>query len=467
MKKLLFASSEIFPYAKSGGLADVADALPNALKTFVAITRVMPLYGFLDRSTVELFRSFEIELAGINYKIEIYSNVVNNITNYFVKAPLLSDTQYMYGDEEGDFSNNDIRFGIFCMAIVELAQQLHVDILHLNDWHTALAALFIKMKKLDIKTVFTIHNLAYQGVFEKESLYKLGIDESYFTLDGLEFYSKVNFLKAGVQYSDKVTTVSPSYAKEILTPEYGCGLDGFLAYNKEKISGILNGINYEIFNPKTDKNILYAFDENSLVNKAKNRSAFLKKIALKGNKKPLVIMVTRLVEQKGVDLLIESLDSLLIENFNLVIMGDGGGEFVKELDQYTKEYKNFCFINGYNHLLSHEAYAAADFLLMPSRFEPCGLNQMIAMHYGTVPIVHSVGGLKDSVKESKTKFPCGSGVVFKKFTKKALVKAVKRALLLKEEQQKFKKMIDTNMRCDFSFVSSAKKYFKLYKQILS
>lgn len=464
MKKLLFASSEIFPYAKSGGLADVSDALPQALKSFIDVSRVMPLYSFINKDSLQHFESFEIILAKINYSVDVWLHVEHGISNYFIQAPFLSDTQNMYSDEKGDYPNNDIRFAIFCRAIVELAQTLHVDILHLNDWHTALAALFVKEQELSLKTVFTIHNLAYQGLFAQDTLSKVGIDERYFTLEGLEFYSKVNFLKAGVLYSDRVTTVSPSYAKEILMPIHGCGLDGFLAHNREKISGILNGINYELFNPKRDKYLTYDFDEKSLTNKAKNKSSFLKEFALQGKKKPLFIMITRLVEQKGVDLLIDSLGSVLNQDINLFIMGDGSGNFVQALEKESQEHKNFVFVNRYDEALAHMAYAAADFLLMPSKFEPCGLNQMIAMHYGTIPIVHSVGGLKDSVKESK-KLTCGNGVIFKTFTTKAFVLALKRAMNLYADKTRLKSLIEKNMSCDFSFYESAKRYFALYKSL--
>lgn len=461
--KVMFASSEIFPYAKSGGLADAADALPQVLSSDVDISSVMPLYGFMNKKKLDYSDTFKLTFGGTDYKIDLYTKENNGIKTYFIEAPFLSDTQNLYGDQDGDYPNNDLRFGIFCMAIVELSTRLKVDILHLNDWHTALAALFIKERHSEIKTVFTIHNLAYQGLFEKSSVERLGIDKKYFTIDGLEFYSKMNFLKAAIAYSDSITTVSPTYAKEILTKEFGCGLDGFLACHKDKLTGILNGINTVIFNPKKDKNIPVSFDKNSLENKYENKVQFIKKSTLKDPRKPLFVMVSRLVEQKGVDLLIDSLDSILEKKLNLFVVGEGSVEYVKKLKEFSKRYDNFEFFDGYDESLSHQTYAAADFLLMPSRFEPCGLNQMIAMRYGTIPIVHAVGGLKDSVHEEAAL--CGGGIIYEKQSKQEFLSAIDRALKLKKEGKKIRTLIESNMDCDFSFKHSALEYIEVYKKI--
>ncbi len=456
--KILFAASEIFPYAKSGGLADVADSLPLALSEFETLFRVMPLYSFISKE--ELITAFtqSIKMGGSLYKLKFYKKSEDSLTTYFVEAPFLSETKNLYGDENGDYANNDIRFGLFCKAIVILAQKLKVDVVHLNDWHTALSALYIQEEKLKVQTLLTIHNLAYQGIFGMSSLKRLDISEKYFTMDGVEFYSKLNFLKAGIAYANKVTTVSPTYAKEILTPEFGCGLDGFLRYHKTKLSGILNGINAVVFNPKSDANLYVNYDFKNIKNKQEHKKVFLKSTKLKGQKSPLFVMVTRLVEQKGVDLLVESLEKLLAKRVNLFIVGEGSLKLVKVLERYSKEYKNFEFINAYNESLSHKVYGAADFLLMPSKFEPCGLNQMIAMRYGAIPIVHAVGGLKDSVKNDI------NGIVYKKQTQKALLQAVNKALKLQQNSKKFKEMIISNMKQDLSFRKSALAYLKLYKE---
>jgi starch synthase len=463
--RVLFASSEIFPYAKSGGLADVADALPHAIKEFVEVSRVMPLYSFIQRDTLKKEMQYSIELSGIEYRCAIYSKDEYGVVTYFIKAPLLSSTKNMYGDGDGGYANNDLRFAVFCKAIVELCKKLDIEIVHLNDWHTALVALYIKDKKLNIKTLFTIHNLAYQGIFGFESLRRIGVSERYFTMDALEFYGGVNYLKAAIAYSDAITTVSPSYAKEILTQEFGAALDGFLKVHKNKLIGILNGINTDIFNPKTDKNIFCNFDKNSLENKYKNKVQFIKNSTLKDPRRPLFVMISRLVEQKGVDMLLISLKQLLEKKINLFVLGDGDEQISSEFLKLSKLYDNFEFFRGYDEGLSHKVYASGDFLLMPSRFEPCGLNQMISMSYATIPLVHSVGGLRDSVYEDNK--GCGRGMVFEKFSKKEFLNAVDRALKLKKDKERFDEVRVSNLGCDFSFTKSALKYLEIYKKLLA
>ena len=461
--RVLFCASEIFPFAKTGGLADVASALPKALKDEVEINSVMPLYGFMSKEKFQKESlTFSVSLGGIDYEIELYSTYNDGVKTYFIDAPLLSATQDLYGDEKGAYANNDLRFGIFCAAVVALASKLKIDILHLNDWHSALCALFIKESSLDIKTIFTIHNLAYQGVFEFNALSRLGIDESYFTIDGLEFYGNINFMKAGIAYSDKITTVSPQYAKEILTKEFGCGLEGFLSLHREKLSGILNGIDSDFFNPKTDLALSFPYDSQSLEKKYENKKALLKTSKLKTPKKPLFVMISRLAHQKGFDLLLLALKPLLKKKLNFLLLGDGESHYKKRLETIALAHENFEFRVGYNEQLSHRIYAAADFLLMPSLYEPCGLNQFIAMRYGTIPIVHAVGGLYDSVQEDG--LASQSGIVFKKPTKKALLDAIERALGLKNEQ--INKINHFNMSRELSFDESAKHYLCLYKGVL-
>ncbi|MDD2449091.1 MAG: glycogen/starch synthase [Sulfurimonas sp.] len=457
--KVLFASSEMYPYAKSGGLADVAASLPKSLAEFVDISTLMPFYSFMKKDGLIMEHSDEIELGEVSYGLKFYKKA--NTTTYFVEAALLSDTQNLYADEFGDYANNDLRFGIFSKAIIVLAKKLEVELLHLNDWHTALSSLYLKEEKSKIKTILTIHNLAYQGLFSKDSLERLSIDKKYFNTDGLEFYDKVNFLKAGIAYSDAITTVSPTYAKEILTQEFGCGLDGFLNYHKDKLYGVLNGIDKTLFNPKTDKYLYKNYDYNSLEIKQENKKAFLKTFSLKKSKLPLFVMITRIVEQKGIDLIIESLKKLVSKKLNLLIVGEGSSEFATKLERLSNKYENFEFINTYNEELSHKIYAAADFLLMPSRFEPCGLNQMIAMSYGTLPIVHEVGGLKDSVVDDV------DGIVFKDESKKDLLRAVKRAIKLKKNSEKFNSMRITAMKKNLSFTKSALKYIEIYKKVIA
>lgn len=460
--KVLFAASEIYPYAKTGGLADVADALPKSLKSSVDIAVVMPLYGFMSKKGLKEFKKIDIDLGGVGYEIKVYMNQ-KALKHYFIEAPLLSTTANLYGEDGKDYGNNDIRFGIFCKAVASLCEMLSIDILHINDWHTALAALFIKESSVQCKSVFTIHNLAYQGIFPYESLSRLGIDDKYFTMDGLEFYGQMNLLKAGIAFCDTLTTVSPTYAKEILTPDFGCGLDGFLRHHQHKLSGILNGINTEVFNPKKDKYLKYTYDHKSLEKKYENKKAFLKTVRLKDPRKPLFIVLSRLVAQKGIDLLIETLPSILEQKLNLFVLGDGDNELSAELFSLSSEYDNLAFANCYDEKLSHQAYGAADFLIMPSRFEPCGLVQMIAMRYGALPIVHATGGLVDSVFEEDGN--CGQGLLFDTYSKKAFLSTIFKALALRKKTDIFKQKRAFNISCDFSFDPSAKEYLKLYESL--
>ncbi|MDY0116568.1 MAG: glycogen/starch synthase [Sulfurimonadaceae bacterium] len=461
--KVLFASSEIFPYAKSGGLSDVASALPKALeKLSIDVVSVMPRYGFMDRKKFKLFKECEIQLSGSTYQVAFYYDKKTN--TYFVDTPLLSETLGMYGENGVDYPNNDIRFGLFSAAIVELALLLQANVLHLNDWQSALAAFFVKERGLAIKTLFTIHNLAYQGVFDRNALDRLGIDKKYFHIDGFEFYGKTNFLKAAIAWSDKVTTVSPSYAEEIQGYTYGCGLDGFLRFHGEKLSGIINGIDQNHFNPRKDKLIPFCYDENSLDVKHKNKVEFLKTTPLKDPRKPLFVMVSRLVAQKGIALVLENIDAILQEKINFYIVGEGSEEYTEQLEKLMEVYDNLYFHKGFDEALSHQVYAAADFLLMPSKFEPCGLSQFIAMRYGAIPLTHCVGGLKDSVHEDL--LSGAKGIVFEDYTKEHFLEAFTRALALKKDTKKFKSWASDNMQCDFSFNKSANEYVELYKSIL-
>ena len=462
--RLLFAASEVFPYAKTGGLADVADALPKALAKVIDIARVMPLYGFMQKEKFRLYDNFTISLGEQNYSIKVYQDTKEGVVTYFIEAPYLSNTQNLYGDADGDYKDNALRFGLFCKAVVMLGLRLNITHLHLNDWHSALVALFVKEFSLNIKTLFTIHNLAYQGIFEKSTLQLLGIESHCFTMEGIEFYNQVNFLKAGIAYADVITTVSPSYVKEILTPEFGCGLNGFLHVHKEKLFGILNGIDVDFFNPKSDTKIIAQYDTDSLELKAKNKKFLMQKLQIKNAKLPLFVMISRLVEQKGVALLIKSLLLLQKQKINIFLLGDGDSSICKTFENLATKYDNFYFIAGYDEALSHKSYAGSDFLLMPSLFEPCGLNQLIAMRYGVLPLVHAVGGLKDSVHE--TVDLCGRGFLYEEQKTATFIAAIQRALKCYEDKNALQKLQQFNMQCDFSFEKSALQYIKLYKEIL-
>ncbi|MBA3026330.1 MAG: glycogen synthase [Sulfurimonas sp.] len=460
--KVLFAASEVYPFAKSGGLADVAYSLPRALHSTYDIDVVMPLYTSINREKFvieSLDEYFEIEMDGVLYPVEIYGCKYEGISYRFVYAPLLCEREFLYGPPECGYEDNALRFGLFNYAIVAMLQKNNYEIAHLNDWQSALVPLLLNENKtIKTKSVFTIHNLAYQGVFDFFYLQKIGLDEKYFILDALEFYSQINFMKAGIAYADVVTTVSPKYAKEILTPAFGCGLEGFLKLHEKKLSGILNGIDTDHFAPPF----------NEIKGKAVSKKAYLKEAGLKGVSKPLFVFVSRFTWQKGMDLLIEMLPKLALAECNIAILGEGEELYHSKLKAIANENANVHLSFGYDEALSHRMYAAADFLLMPSLFEPCGLSQLIAMHYGALPIVHKVGGLADTVLEykkcdSETKKGCG--LTFSKENAAAFMKAVNTALELYKNKRTYNKIVQHNMLCDFSWNTSAKSYSELYEKI--
>jgi len=465
--KLLFAAAEIFPYAKTGGLADVAQALPATLAKHTDLLSVMPLYDFIDREKFALTamnESFQITLGKDIYEISLFEGMNQGVRTLFVHEATLCHCITPYGNKNGDYLSNDLRFGIFSKTLVVLAQIFKVDILHLNDWHTALAALWAKEVLPELHVVFTIHNLAFQGLFPKESVERLGLREHYFTPEGIEFWGKMNCMKAGIAYSDVVTTVSPTYAKEILLPEFGCGLDGFLQVHSSKLHGILNGIDTVLFDPQIDPALPKNYSAKKHSGKKSNKILFCKEHGLRDTQKPLIIFIGRFTEQKGLDIIIEALPELLTMKCNIAILGEGDEAMAEALKRISGNYDNFSIQFGYDESLSHQMYAAADFLLMPSRFEPCGLNQLISLRYGTIPIVNDVGGLHDTVRDIYgTDEPiCGQGIMLNTLSSNAIVRSVKNSLKLFASTKQFFKISRSNMHCDVSFEESAKSYLKLY-----
>lgn len=470
-QRLLFAASEVFPFAKSGGLADVAYSLPHALADRYDVHVIMPLYQCVDQKTYgikPLGVSFDIVLGDKSYPVEMYGCEHEGITYRFIYSGVLCDRESLYGTAEHAYDDNAIRFGLFSAAIVAYAKVQQYDILHLNDWQTALAALWAhEDDALQTKTLFTIHNLSYQGIFDRSVLYQLGIDERHFNMDGLEFYGQVNFMKAGIAYADRITTVSPSYAKEILTPQFGCGLEGFLKHHRHKLRGIVNGIDTVHFSPSEDKALVAPYT--NLQGKAVNKRAYLKEASLKDARKPLFVFVGRFAAQKGLDLLIDVLPKMASSGCNIAILGEGEERYHEALKQLTMKYDNLLVTFGYDEALSHRMYAAADFFLMPSHFEPCGLAQMIAMHYGSIPVVHHVGGLRDTVHKLKDYDPgskYGFGIAFMRPTARALMNAIGQALALYAEKRNYNRVARHNMACDFSWHESAKSYDALYQSMI-
>ncbi len=467
--KVVFVSSEIYPFAKTGGLADISGALPikiakEGIKTFA----FMPLYKSVDIEKHDLKKIdiiLDIYLNGKVYTFEVFKKI-DTASFFFLKNDELFGRDYLYGPPEGDYPDNDIRFGAFSYAVLEFIKKENVnpDIIHVNDWQTSLIPVlnYDKYNYHHVRTLLTIHNLAYQGIFDKFAIERLNLGWHLFHMEALEFYDKVNFLKGGIVFSSAITTVSPSYAKEICTPEYGHGLDGVLRKYSNKLFGIVNGIDYNVWNPDTDNHIYENYCPYTLSKKSLNKKLFLKEIGL-ADDKPLFIFIGRFAKQKGIDIIKESLEDMSKMPLNLCILGSGDKDYNDFFNSVKGKYENIYIRVGYDETFSRKMYAAADFLLMPSLFEPCGLNQMIAMVYGTLVIARTTGGLKDTVKDISQED--GYGILFNNPSKEDFLNAINRGLDLYKNKELFSSLQQKVMKIDFSIENTARKYIKLYESL--
>ncbi|WP_321312743.1 glycogen/starch synthase [Halarcobacter sp.] len=472
---ILFAASEIFPYAKTGGLADVAHALPESLRDEgQKVYTVMPLYNQVDREKYEIIYNgltFDYWLFGVRHQFDIFENK-NNRDELFIYNPVLCDRWGLYNDDFGDFGDNALRFGLFSYAVLEvmIRLKLKIDVVHVNDWQTSLIPLLMKTRyKLKQKTVLTIHNLAYQGIFPKKVMDELEIDwKSCFKFDGLEYFDNVNFLKAGISFSDSITTVSKTYAQEIQTPAFGETLDETLRVNSYKLKGIVNGISTEVFSPSKDKFIDKNFSIDEYGGKLENKINLCKELGLKDDKRALFIFVGRFTSQKGVDLILDAISLFKTYEANFVILGSGEDIYNHSFGSLVGVYDNIHIKIGYDEAFSRKLYASADFLLMPSLFEPCGLNQMIAMEYGVLPLVSKTGGLKDTVTDFTDikdieNSSLGLGITFDEYNLFWFNHALAKAFSLYGNKDKFERISKHNMGVDNSWIHSAKEYLNLYK----
>ena len=464
--KILFVSSEIFPFAKSGGLGDVASSLPKALKNHCDIISIMPLYKSIDRE------KHNIQSTGLVY--EFWVNLIKYQFEVFQSGDVLflDEKSGLFQRDEmyGDYGDNDIRFGVFCYGVLEYirASSQYFDILHINDWQSALIALLAKENyKLDSKVVFTIHNLAYQGIFSKDSIERLDLSWDYFTASKIEFHDQINLLKSAIVYSDVFTTVSPTYAKEIQTKEFGCDLEQLIQDNEYKLKGILNGVDYDEFNPSLDTNLDKHFDADDLTNKRSLKEDLLKELYLEDVGKPLFTFIGRFTGQKGIDQILESLNTLASYPINIVILGSGEKHYNDWFHALLGLHKNISITIGYDEALARRIYASSDFLYMPSQYEPCGLNQMIAMKYGAIPIVSPVGGLKDSVTDFDGELSDGKGggITLENNNPQTFINATNKALHLYLDKDRFDEIIQHNMGVDFSWDEKSREYLSLFKDL--
>ncbi len=485
--KVLFISPEMEPLAKVGGLADVVGALPKELKKLGCDVRVIiPLYRQVKENlkrlklkVKELRKDIIVCLDWFPFRGRVKEFNLNGVTVYLLGNDDFFDREYIYSTPQGDYEDNDLRFAFLSLGALEIAGALGFkpDIIHCHDWQTALVPISLKWRKhlkdapffKDSKLVFTIHNIAYQGLFGKEILDKLGLPWYVFTPQGIEFYEKANLLKGGIIYSDLITTVSPTYAQEVKTPEYGYGLDGVLRWvsqDSNKLVGILNGIDYETWNPETDKALYLNYGADDIGGKLKNKSKLQQELGLNtGEGKPLLGMVSRLAEQKGIDIVVEALPQIFDLGFQLAILGSGDEKYMRMLQNAKPRYRgNLSVFFGFSDEVARRIYGGSDMFLMPSRFEPCGLGQMIALRYGSIPVVRATGGLLDTIRNYTDYKENGNGFVFQDFSKVSFLDALTRAISLYENREKWARLVARAMKEDFSWRRSSEKYLELYKR---
>ncbi len=479
--RILVAASEVSPLVRTSYVADVISSLPQALQRLgMCISLVIPRYSLIPDSFTQECIVDNIAIS-IGEKIKhagLYRTTLNNMSVYLVDMPDYYHRNSIYCDENGDYPDNAERFIFFSRAVVELLPyyQFEPDIIHCNDWQTGLIPLYLKRfgqcngKYRNVKSLFTVHNLSKQGLFWRFDMHLTGLPWSYFTSEGIEFYGDINLLKAGLLYSNAINTVSPRYCKEIQTSEFGCGLEGVLQSLKPKLYGILNGVNYDLWDPQSSSVIPAQYTIHDHSGKRLCKTELLKNTGLvnKSIHDPLIAMISPLYSHKGLDLLEFILPSLADQGIYVILQGVGDRNYVRIFSEMEKRFSGlFRFINNLDSETTQQVIAGSDFLLNPSRFEPCGLNQMYALRFGTMPIVHQTGGLDNTVFDSKTDDSgIQTGFKFKEYSSEALLDAINRGLVVYQDAAAFTHLRQTAMSQDFSWSQSALQYLDLYKKIL-
>jgi starch synthase len=455
--KIVLVASEVVPFAKTGGLADVAGALPLALEGLKQeIIVIMPQYRAL--------------------KDETQTQIGKNIKVYFIKNDKYFNRTGLYGEKTGDYPDNLDRFSFFCKKALELTKKIDFkpDIIHCHDWQSALIPVYLKaLYKNDIffkntKTILTIHNIGYQGLFHRDEFPKLGLDWSLFNMEALEFYDKINILKGGMAFADAINTVSPTYSKEIMTREQGFGLEGLLQKKQDRVFGIINGLDYSLWDPAKDTFISRKYSPESFQDKRINKEALQKECKLPVKSEiPLFGFVGRLAEQKGIDILEEAIEKIYQMDIQMVILGTGNQKYHTLLQNIATQYpKQVCLFLKFDDPLAHRIYSGCDVFLMPSQYEPCGLGQMISFKYGTPVIAHKTGGLSDTVIDFDFRANLGNGFVFDRYFRDAVTSAMLRAVLAFQDKKGWQELVARCMKMNFSWQESAKKYIDLYNLLL-
>jgi len=479
MKRVLMVASEATPFAKTGGLGDVMGALPPALARLdVPVSVVLPRYRGMSLEGAEpLGEPFRVRPGWMNFEVALWRQTVTGLLGetsvdyYFLDCPELYNRDGIYGDNLGAFGDNHIRYAALCHGAIELARRLgDVGIFHLHDWQSALVAAYLKLyypsdpELSAARTIFTIHNLGYQGRFTRQALGDIGLPQEVFNPELVEFYGDVNLLKTGLVYSQAITTVSPTYAREIQTPEYGEGLDPLLRARSSVLSGILNGCDYSAWNPWMDAALAARYSASDLTGKAACKQELLRVFGLPregaGADLPVIGIVSRFAWQKGFDLVGEIAPRLMAMPMRLVVLGSGEADVEEMFRAMADAYpEKVALRTGYDEKLAHQVEAGSDLFLMPSRYEPCGLNQMYSMRYGTLPIVRATGGLEDTVDDE-------TGFKFWGFDAAQLANCIEFALgVYAGDRERWERMRRTAMHRDYSWDASAKQYVRLYESL--
>ena len=477
--EILFVTTELAPFVKVGGLADVSAALPKTLKAFGhKVTIVMPRFPAFEEAGLLLARRLtplHLDLGGKTHEVTVFDGrLASQVDLVLLDAPGLFSGPHragIYGERGEDYPDNAMRFAVLSRAAAEIAKQRAEsgsppDVVHVNDWPTALVSKYLKDLGVTVPTILTIHNVAHQGVFPKDIVPSIGLSWDDFTPEGIEFYGSTNFLKQGIVSADSVTTVSPSYAKEIQTEAGGCRLDGVLRA-KERIAGIVNGVDYGVWNPATDSNLVARYDAEDTSNKVRCKGALQKELglALEGNA-PLIVSVGRIVSQKGSDLVVDALPRILRgSGAQVVIAGDGDAALIAKLEAAVEKSRGRAvFVRAAPEALVHRIFAAGDIALVPSRFEPCGLTQLYAQRYGAPPVAHATGGLTDTIVDCDSKLETGTGFLFDEPTADLLYAAVQRAIAA-FATDRWPALRRRVMRLDRGWERAGRQYEQVYRNL--
>jgi len=478
--RVIFVSAEVSPYAKSGELADVASSLPKYLSSVgVDISLIMPKYRRPEIDSLAMERvekELMIPLGEKKVKASFYKSELGKYDIYFVDNPKYFWRENIYGTEKGDYLDNDERFIFFNRAVLEflLKSKMHLDLIHCNNWPTALIPVFLRTHYShralfkEVATVLTLHNVAYQGEFPPETLSLTGLNWNYFNPQQLSFSGKFNFLKAGVIFSDVFNTVSSTYKREIQTKKHGFGLEGLLEKRKNVFFSIRNGVDNEIWNPETDPYIIANYTPANLKPKEKCKLDLIKEFNLSlSAKTPLLGIISYLTYHKGFDLLLEAIDELMKMDVGLIVLGKGDEKYEKKFIEVMKQYPRKIGVKlEMNPVLAHKIAAGVDIFLIPSLYEPCGLQQLYSFRYGTVPVVRGTGGLGETVRSFDFKTKKGNGFVFKDYSSQAFLETLKVALGCYKHPILWKKIMGEGLSQSFSLETAARKYLRLYQHAL-